>query len=329
MQLQCPHCGQECETEQELAVGQHVLCPFCNMKFSYRPNPIRIPLPENRDAQRGRIKLLMRIWGNLTRIQKWVALGVVVVILMAIFCFGGGRKGIQGDRLKNAIVKVEKFKRAQYLKKKAWYEHQLNYNDLNEWAFTYTKDIAHLYLSSMNGREVKITYLPEPGLLEYSPSIAKGYAQELIFARMFIENFEHPERLKEDEDKDNSIPEVINEPCADNITIKKGKTLTVESTVSGELTVERGGVLKLAGISQGKIFVADGGRLELSGTSTGNTNNKGTTIANGMIAGTLYNHGRLEIYGMVSGRVTNYAWGKCIVDKAATITGNGKIIHEK
>lgn len=239
------------------------------------------------------------------------------------------RKGIQGDRLKNAIVKVEKFKREQYLKKKAWYEHQLNYNDLNEWAFTYTKDIAHLYLSSMNGREVKITYLPEPGLLEYSPSIAKGYAQELIFARMFIENFEHPERLKEDEDKDNSIPEVINEPCADNITIKKGKTLTVESTVSGELTVERGGVLKLAGISQGKIFVADGGRLELSGTSTGNINNKGTTIANGMIAGTLYNHGRLEIYGMVSGRVTNYAWGKCIVDKAATITGNGKIIHEK
>lgn len=35
MLLQCPHCKQTCETEQELAVGQHVVCPFCNMKFSY------------------------------------------------------------------------------------------------------------------------------------------------------------------------------------------------------------------------------------------------------------------------------------------------------
>ena len=35
MQLHCPHCGQICETEQELAVGQHVVCPFCGVKFSY------------------------------------------------------------------------------------------------------------------------------------------------------------------------------------------------------------------------------------------------------------------------------------------------------
>lgn len=37
MQLQCPHCKQVCETEQELAVGQHVICPFCNVKFAYQP----------------------------------------------------------------------------------------------------------------------------------------------------------------------------------------------------------------------------------------------------------------------------------------------------
>lgn len=35
MQLHCPHCGQICEAEQELAVGQHVVCPFCGVKFSY------------------------------------------------------------------------------------------------------------------------------------------------------------------------------------------------------------------------------------------------------------------------------------------------------
>ena len=332
MQLHCPHCGQACETEQELALGQHVLCPFCNSKFAYRPSPVRQKLPARKiqEAQRG--KAMKLFWDKLTRVQKWMLIGFAAVILATILCIkgmSGARKESQEVILKNAIAKVENLKREQYLKKKAWYNHQLDYNDLKEWVFNYTKDVVYLYLSSMNGQEVKITYLPEAGFLEYSPSIAKGYAQELIFARMFIENFEHPERLKEDEDKDNSMPEVISDPCDDDITIKKGKTLTVKSTVSGELTVERGGVLKLVGSSTGKIFVADGGRLELSGTSTGNINNKGTTIANGKIAGTLYNHGRLEIYGTVTGKVTSYAWGKCMVDKAATVTGNGKIVYEK
>ena len=35
MQLRCPHCGQLCETEQELVIGQYVVCPFCHEKFSY------------------------------------------------------------------------------------------------------------------------------------------------------------------------------------------------------------------------------------------------------------------------------------------------------
>lgn len=36
MQIQCPHCGETCETESDLQEGQHVLCPFCGQKFSYR-----------------------------------------------------------------------------------------------------------------------------------------------------------------------------------------------------------------------------------------------------------------------------------------------------
>ena len=35
MLIRCPNCDAECETEVELAPGQHVLCPFCNVKFSY------------------------------------------------------------------------------------------------------------------------------------------------------------------------------------------------------------------------------------------------------------------------------------------------------
>ena len=35
MNIMCPNCGQTCETEVELVIGQHVLCPFCNVKFTY------------------------------------------------------------------------------------------------------------------------------------------------------------------------------------------------------------------------------------------------------------------------------------------------------
>lgn len=36
MKLICPYCNHECETESELQDGQHVVCPFCGQKFSYR-----------------------------------------------------------------------------------------------------------------------------------------------------------------------------------------------------------------------------------------------------------------------------------------------------
>lgn len=35
MQIKCPNCGAECETEGELIVGQHVICPYCQYKFAY------------------------------------------------------------------------------------------------------------------------------------------------------------------------------------------------------------------------------------------------------------------------------------------------------
>ena len=35
MQIKCPCCGNTCEIESELIVGQHMVCPFCSGKFSY------------------------------------------------------------------------------------------------------------------------------------------------------------------------------------------------------------------------------------------------------------------------------------------------------
>ena len=36
MKMNCPYCGETCETESDLQEGQHVLCPFCGQKFSYQ-----------------------------------------------------------------------------------------------------------------------------------------------------------------------------------------------------------------------------------------------------------------------------------------------------
>ena len=35
MQIECPSCGKSMETINDLAVGQHVICPYCEVKFSY------------------------------------------------------------------------------------------------------------------------------------------------------------------------------------------------------------------------------------------------------------------------------------------------------
>lgn len=35
MHLQCPKCGKTCEIDFEPVVGQHIICPFCGIKFSY------------------------------------------------------------------------------------------------------------------------------------------------------------------------------------------------------------------------------------------------------------------------------------------------------
>ena len=34
-QIKCPICGNVCEADFEVAIGQHVICPFCENKFSY------------------------------------------------------------------------------------------------------------------------------------------------------------------------------------------------------------------------------------------------------------------------------------------------------
>lgn len=35
MTIKCPHCGEVCESDEDIPVGQHIECPFCANKFYY------------------------------------------------------------------------------------------------------------------------------------------------------------------------------------------------------------------------------------------------------------------------------------------------------
>ena len=35
MFIKCPNCNQVCEADEKPAVGQSLICPFCEMKFIY------------------------------------------------------------------------------------------------------------------------------------------------------------------------------------------------------------------------------------------------------------------------------------------------------
>ena len=37
MEITCPNCGQTCEAAEEPSPGQHLRCPFCDVKFNYTP----------------------------------------------------------------------------------------------------------------------------------------------------------------------------------------------------------------------------------------------------------------------------------------------------
>jgi len=39
-QIKCPICGNVCESDFEVAIGQHIICPFCENKFAYEAHTV-------------------------------------------------------------------------------------------------------------------------------------------------------------------------------------------------------------------------------------------------------------------------------------------------
>ena len=55
MIIKCPHCGEICESDSEIAVGQHIECPFCAKKFTYGMDTGSLGSSPNEDRYLGAV----------------------------------------------------------------------------------------------------------------------------------------------------------------------------------------------------------------------------------------------------------------------------------
>lgn len=99
MKIVCPHCGEVCETACEIRIGQHVICPFCKVKFSYGADSVSPVATSARksikfDFERCERELSDKWNGRGRRrkkkLNKWwiVVLGVGVLANLVFLVFG-------------------------------------------------------------------------------------------------------------------------------------------------------------------------------------------------------------------------------------------------
>ena len=122
MVVLCELCGKEMEAEVELQDGQHVVCPHCNGKSTYRKSALRVrqkvapPAEAAMDAQRmfsrqltvaeDHLRLLDKINDNESLRRKRETIGVVLVVLAVVLCVVAayGYVGHRRERRRQAEV---------------------------------------------------------------------------------------------------------------------------------------------------------------------------------------------------------------------------------
>lgn len=155
-QTHCLHCGETIEVPDEIVDGQHILCPYCNKKFSY----------SNVKSVSNNVSSFGGNWKKLLLPIGLIAIAVVLVVVKLHF--------FPGDETK--------------LKKLTdWYESTLNYNRLFEQGYGEEQTPCGLMFILAFHKNQYIRWFPQTGELEYPRSMAKGFAQDLIMARITIE----------------------------------------------------------------------------------------------------------------------------------------------
>lgn len=197
--VKCPLCG-EGNVLPITAINRKVRCGVCGGKFYTEMrrsvNEIKVVKnipPENGNAHlrhtqqgAGRLesgKLNLSLKHNL----KWIII-IAIVICVAPFVFWPTKMlALVYPILPNAIE--EKLQQRQYEKILMWYDAQLEYNDLYESNVINHRGEQKLVFS--DGTSIEMYEGNGLGTrLYYSSNLPKGFAKELIEARMFINDYE-------------------------------------------------------------------------------------------------------------------------------------------
>lgn len=133
------------------------------------------------------VKVLLWSFGGV------IVLIVAIVVALFTFFVQTSEKVVRETEREIERQTVESSPQAIYLKTKTWYGQQLEYNDLTESDFSVRESDA-LYMltlwSQSGGGSVNISYSEKTDWFSWPQSMAKGYALELIKARMIIYAYE-------------------------------------------------------------------------------------------------------------------------------------------
>ena len=197
MLIQCPHCRQTCETEQNLEDGQHVVCPFCAVKFSYyKP---RRHLAGTKDANQtladGKRKRGRR--SGVSRDK--IAILAVVLLIASVFIGLGIPRFLEYREAELARRKVELARQEReqelnaYKDLKMLYERTLRNNDLREFypATGWMKTGSFTLMLNGRGCPLSIQWIKQTDEVVYPGGvISAALASELVTMRRRIAEFE-------------------------------------------------------------------------------------------------------------------------------------------
>ena len=162
MKIVCPHCGQVCETAEDVVLGQHIICPYCETKFSYGdlPGMANIPQAEKRESDavpaanppkvtKNKVVFdfnrceqeLSAKWHRKVKPEKFkwtkgkIAFWSIVVLFNLVFLIFGLPTCLDEWQTRKAEEQARQRKlleEHEYSGLREWYEKQLRYNGLAE-----------------------------------------------------------------------------------------------------------------------------------------------------------------------------------------------------
>ena len=131
VQIKCPICGNVCEADFEVAIGQHIICPFCEKKFSYGvqnetdaetapqcvPGCVSIDLSDDKMASFYRwLKAIDAVMmggfgfnavGVLyLSLSAWTIIGSLIYVLAGMILVGGISRGARWARISTYVLVV-------------------------------------------------------------------------------------------------------------------------------------------------------------------------------------------------------------------------------